>query len=150
MRTRHVLTLTLVSALAVLGAACSKKAVDTTNQTMTNTSSTVNTSTVNTNSVTTGTFTTNTAVTNTAAASSAITINDMAFSPAPLTVKKGTVVTWTNNDSLAHTVTGSNGGPASGQLAAGKTYQFTFNTVGTFAYHCSNHPTMTGSVIVTE
>jgi len=81
-----------------------------------------------------------------------VTIKDMAFSPASITVKKGTTVTWTNNDAIAHTVTETDGqtGPNSGDLAPGKTYTFTYNTAGTFKYHCSIHPSMTGTVTVTE
>ncbi|MBI3572843.1 MAG: cupredoxin domain-containing protein [Candidatus Kerfeldbacteria bacterium] len=87
--------------------------------------------------------------TKTSGTGNAVTMSNLTFSPSSLTVKKGTAVTWTNNDSVAHTVTGDNGGPASGQLGNGKTYSFTFDTVGTVAYHCSNHPSMTASVTVT-
>ena len=81
-----------------------------------------------------------------------VTIKDFAFSPANITVKKGTTVTWTNQDSTAHTVTETDGkdGPGSGNLDQGKSYSFTFNTVGTFSYDCSIHPSMTGKVTVTE
>src|SRR3989344_2653492 len=37
----------------------------------------------------------------------AVAINNFAFAPTPLTVKKGAVVTWTNYDKVPHTVTGS-------------------------------------------
>jgi len=87
---------------------------------------------------------------NSPVATMAVSIKDMAFSPANITVKKGSTVTWTNNDGFTHTVTGDNGGPDSGDLASGKTYQFTFDTVGTFSYHCSIHSNMTGTVTVTE
>lgn len=81
---------------------------------------------------------------------SGVTIAGMAFSPATITVKKGTSVTWTNNDSVSHTVTGNNGGPNSSTLGNGQSYSFTFNTTGTFKYICAIHPSMTGTVIVTE
>jgi plastocyanin len=84
-------------------------------------------------------------------AANKVSIANFAFSPATLTVKKGTTVTWTNNDSTTHTVTADSGnGPNSEQLAPGKTYDFTFNTVGTFNYHCSIHTSMHGTVTVTE
>lgn len=89
-----------------------------------------------------------TTTTNTSGTGNSVSISGMAFSPTNLTVAQGTTVTWTNNDNTAHTVTGDNGGPASGQLNNGQTYSFTFTTVGSFPYHCSNHPTMTGSVTV--
>jgi len=85
-------------------------------------------------------------------ATSSVTIEDFAFSPANITVKKGTTVTWTNKDSAAHTVTetDSQTGPDSGDLATGKSYSFTYDTAGTFKYHCSIHPSMLGTVTVTE
>ncbi len=86
------------------------------------------------------------------ASTSAVTIQNFAFSPADITVKKGTKVTWTNQDSTAHTVTETDGqnGPGSGTLNQGQTYSFTFDSVGTFHYHCSIHTSMTGMVTVTE
>ena len=35
----------------------------------------------------------------------------------------------------------------SGSLATGKTYSHTFDTAGTFAYHCGIHPTMKAQVV---
>ncbi len=84
-------------------------------------------------------------------ATNSVEISNMAFGPASITVKKGATVTWTNKDSIAHTVTGdSQDGPASKSLANGDTYSFTFNSAGTFKYHCSIHSSMTGTVTVTE
>lgn len=85
-------------------------------------------------------------------ATNKVSIANFAFSPANITVKKGTTVTWTNQDSIAHTVTETDGktGPNSGDLAKGKSYSFTFDTVGTFKYHCTVHPDMVGTVTVTE
>lgn len=84
--------------------------------------------------------------------SSTVTIQNFAFSPATIEVKKGTTVTWTNNDSVTHTVTETDGqaGPKSGELDPGKSYSFTYNSVGTFKYDCSIHTSMTGSVTVVE
>jgi amicyanin len=80
-----------------------------------------------------------------------VSISNFAFSPTDITVKKGTKVTWTNNDSVAHTVTADSGkGPDSELLQNGQTYSFTFNEVGTFNYHCTPHPQMHGTVTVTE
>lgn len=86
-------------------------------------------------------------------ATNSVTIANMSFSPADITVKKGTTVTWTNNDSIAHTVTADTDtehGPNSDTINPGDTYTFTFTDDGTFAYHCSIHPEMTGKVTVTE
>lgn len=81
-----------------------------------------------------------------------VSIIGFAFVQANITVKKGTMVTWTNNDTTAHTVTetDSQDGPNSQDLNQGQTYSFTYNTAGTFKYHCSIHSSMTGSVTVTE
>jgi len=83
---------------------------------------------------------------------SSVTIQNFAFSPANITVKKGTTVTWTNKDSTPHTVVETDGqdGPVSDNLANGKSYSFTYNNVGTYKYHCSIHPNMVGTVTVTE
>lgn len=82
----------------------------------------------------------------------AVSIKDMAFTPASITVKKGTTVTWTNDDAVAHTVVETDGqtGPDSATIQPKGTYAFTYNTTGTFRYHCSIHPNMTGTVVVTQ
>lgn len=80
----------------------------------------------------------------------AVTIQNFAFSPAALTVKVGTEVTWTNQDSTAHTVTFDTGGATSDNLAQSATYKQTFSTAGTLTYHCKIHSTMTGTVTVTQ
>ena len=90
------------------------------------------------------------------AATSAVTITDDSFSPNsyapnPITVRAGDTVTWTNNGPSTHTVTSDAGSAMafdSGNIAAGGTFTQTFSTPGTFTYHCSIHPGMTGSVIV--
>ncbi len=79
-----------------------------------------------------------------------VAIKNYAFSPADLDVKAGTTVTWTNLDSVAHTVTGDNGGPASGTISPQGIYSYTFSTPGSYSYHCAPHPYMTGSVTVTQ
>jgi plastocyanin len=81
---------------------------------------------------------------------SAVTMQNLAFNPAALTIKVGTKVTWTNQDSIAHTVTFDTGGATSDLLATGATYEQTFSTAGTLAYHCKIHPTMTGTVTVSQ
>lgn len=85
-------------------------------------------------------------------AGNAVTIKNFAFAPAALMVKVGTTVTWTNQDSDAHTVTSQdNGGPlASSPLNTGQTYSYTFTKPGTYAYLCTIHPFMTATVTVTQ
>jgi plastocyanin len=77
------------------------------------------------------------------------------YDPSPLTIKTGTSVTWTNNDSTVHTV--SSGLPEQGEvgtlfdsslIAPGKTYTHPFDKIGTFDYSCTLHPFMRGQIIV--
>ncbi|MBP7134228.1 cupredoxin domain-containing protein [Patescibacteria group bacterium] len=68
------------------------------------------------------------------------------FVPTTTTVKRGTQVTWTNRDIMAHTVTGS--GWQSGAIPPGQTYTRTFATAGSFDYHCDYHTVMQGTVQV--
>lgn len=73
------------------------------------------------------------------------------FSPSTLTTRVGENVTWTNTNSVQHNVVSDSlADPfTSGILNNGQTYTHQFNQVGTFPYHCSIHPTMTGTIIVT-
>ena len=79
-----------------------------------------------------------------------VSIKNFAFSPVNISVKAGTKVTWTNNDSATHTVTETDGktGPSSGNLANGDSYSFTFTKPGIYHYDCAIHPNMTGTVTV--
>jgi plastocyanin len=81
--------------------------------------------------------------------SAAVSIVDFAFQPASLEVAAGTTVTWTNNGQARHTATADDGTFDSGRLRPGESFSFTFNTPGTFAYHCDVHPDMTGTIVVT-
>jgi plastocyanin len=81
------------------------------------------------------------------AADSAVAIAGFSFSPATVTIQVGDSVTWTNQDSTAHTATGS-GGFDTGSLGNGESAAVTFDTAGTFAYVCSIHPQMSGTVVV--
>jgi len=82
----------------------------------------------------------------------AVAIQNFAFDSADITVKQGATVTWTNKDSTAHTVTetDSQTGPNSGDVNPGSSYSFTFSTPGTYHYHCAIHPSMVGTVTVTQ
>lgn len=83
-------------------------------------------------------------------AGNTVDIANFAFSPATLTVKVGTTVTWTNQDSAAHTVTSDTGLFDSGNMPQGKSFSYTFTTAGTYAYHCTYHAMMKGSIVVTN
>jgi plastocyanin len=80
----------------------------------------------------------------------AVNIDGFAFAPATLTVKAGSNVTWTNKDEDPHTVVADGDAFRSGVLGSGGTYSFTFPAAGTFAYVCSIHPFMRGTVVVTS
>ncbi|HWZ15181.1 MAG TPA: cupredoxin family copper-binding protein [Mucilaginibacter sp.] len=83
-----------------------------------------------------------------AGASASVSIKNMAFSPDTLRIKTGTTVTWMNNDGMTHTVTSNTALFDSGNLAAGLSFQYTFNAAGTFTYYCVIHAGMRGVVVV--
>jgi plastocyanin len=83
-----------------------------------------------------------------AAASTGVTIKDFKFGPASSSVKVGDTITWTNQDVAPHTATASDGSFDTGQLSQGKSGSHTFTKAGTFAYICSIHPNMHGTVVV--
>jgi plastocyanin len=76
------------------------------------------------------------------------TLGNRAFVPANLNIDTGTTVTWTNSDRESHTSTSDVAGWNSGTISPGRQFSFTFQTAGTFAYHCAIHPGMTGTVVV--
>jgi len=76
------------------------------------------------------------------------------FVPYEVTIDVGGEVTWSNDDTAAHTVTAGSatGGPSgifdSSLFMAGSTFSHKFETEGEFAYFCMVHPWMEGVVIV--
>ncbi len=88
---------------------------------------------------------------NATAVTGAIEIAGMAFVPACAKVAAGTTVTFTNDDSIAHTVTSDAGQPEtfdSGALAQGAHFTHAFATAETEQIHCTIHPEMHLTVIV--
>lgn len=81
------------------------------------------------------------------ASSASVDIANFAFSPAEMTVAKGATVTWTNRDSVEHTIT--SGLFDSGNIKNGESFSFAFTQAGAFEYHCSIHPSMKGKITVT-
>ena len=75
-------------------------------------------------------------------------LGNRAYAPPDLTVAVGTVVTWTNGDSQSHTADSDAPGWNSGIIRSRGTFSVTFDTAGTFPYHCSIHPGMVGRVTV--
>ena len=80
-----------------------------------------------------------------------IDMKDTKYVPMEATAKVGDTVTWTNSDAIAHTVTKDAGpGPDfdSGTIAAGKSYEETFEEAGTIEYLCTIHANQTGTLTV--
>jgi len=82
------------------------------------------------------------------AATSAVNIQNSAFAPSTTTIKVGDTVTWTNRDAISHTSTSDTAMWDTGVLTTGASRSFTFMSAGTFAYHCSIHTFMHGTIVV--
>lgn len=72
------------------------------------------------------------------------------YSPSPDTVTVGQTVSWHNADATPHTATSDVGSAiGTGNIAAGATSApKAMNNPGSFSYHCTIHPTMTGILVV--
>lgn len=81
-----------------------------------------------------------------------VIIKNYTFNPTDVTIKKGSKVTWTNEDPVAHTVDSEVEEEKfeSKPFNQGETFSHTFNKVGNFNYYCSIHPQMRGKVIVQD
>jgi plastocyanin len=77
-----------------------------------------------------------------------IKIDNFSFTPATLTVKAGTQITWTNADDIPHTVVSDDRSFKSKVLDTDEKFTFTATQPGTYSYFCSIHPKMTGKLIV--
>lgn len=93
------------------------------------------------------------AATSAPAAAAPVNIDVQGFKFPPNTdVAAGTKVTWTNKDSVGHTVTSgarpNKDGKFDGQLDASGTFSFTFTTAGTYQYFCTVHSSMNGTITV--
>jgi len=105
--------------------------------------------------VSSNTNTASTNPTNTNATSATVSITSSGFSPKTLTVKSGTVVTWTNSSgstarvaSDPHPTHTDLPGLDSGQLADSDAYSFTFTQIGTWGYHDHENSSTRGTVVV--
>jgi len=74
-----------------------------------------------------------------------VSIKDFAFDPKTITVNVGDTITWKNDGQAEHTAQADDGSFDSGDLAAGKSFSFTFTKAGTFAYYCKYHGAKGGS-----
>ena len=77
-----------------------------------------------------------------------VSMVDYAFSPATVTVNPGDTVTWINSGEEDHDAVGS--GFSTGTVSPGGSGAATFSSAGSFAYVCSFHPDMKGTVVVND
>jgi plastocyanin len=77
-----------------------------------------------------------------------VTIDNFTFRPQVLSVAVGTTVTWTNRDDIPHTVVSDDAVFKSKARDTDEKFSYTFDKAGTYPYHCSIHPKMTGQVVV--
>jgi plastocyanin len=96
-----------------------------------------------------GASTTTVSAAPTASGAVAVSIKGFAFDGKETTVPKGTTVTWTNFDNVAHSVVATDTSFVSDNLPKGATFEHTFDTAGTFSYICGIHTYMKGTITVT-
>jgi plastocyanin len=90
-----------------------------------------------------------------------VDIADMVFTPPALTIHVGDTVTWREVGEAGHSTTSDDEIPPSlspdnpegplwdsGIMEAGQSFSRTFSSTGSFSYHCSRHPMMTGTILV--
>ena len=87
----------------------------------------------------------------TAPGEGSVKIVSFQFTPQTVTVKPGTKVTWTNDDTAIHSIkdTSPLATPVSQDLGKDATFSITYDQPGTYSYICGIHQYMTGSVTVT-
>lgn len=78
-----------------------------------------------------------------------IVISSFTFN-GPESVPVGTTIEIRNNDSAPHSWTSPDGVFDSGTLAMGDSFEFTFDEAGEYEFFCEIHPSMTGSITVTD
>jgi plastocyanin len=78
-----------------------------------------------------------------------VEIHNFAFEPRTLTIPTGAYVVWTNRDEEPHVITSAGAlFESSKGLDTGDTHTVAFSRPGTYAYYCSIHPMMVGTIIV--
>ena len=75
-------------------------------------------------------------------------MENFAFAPADVTAAVGETITWTNADSAPHTVTLDDGSCDTGNIAQGASAGLVFDAAGSYPYHCTVHPNMTGTITI--
>lgn len=77
-----------------------------------------------------------------------VSIENLQYRPAEITIMAGDTVVWTNNDDRDHTVIAKDDSFRSPNLRIGMTFEHTFTRAGRYPYGCKYHPRMSGVVIV--
>lgn len=81
------------------------------------------------------------------ATGSTVTIDGMTYAPKDLTVPAGTTVTWVWDGAIGHDVVGED---FASEVQSNGKFSHTFEEPGTYDYHCTLHPNMTGTIEVTQ
>ncbi|MDQ2963333.1 MAG: cupredoxin family copper-binding protein [Pseudomonadota bacterium] len=76
-----------------------------------------------------------------------VIIEGVKYEPETLAVKRGDTVVWINKDPFPHTVT-AKGAFDSHDIGAGKSWKYTARKAGEYAYVCTLHPNMKGTLMV--
>jgi plastocyanin len=84
------------------------------------------------------------------AADTTIDMQDIEFKPPTLTVAVGDSVTWVNKDAALHDAIADDGSWKTPTLNPNQSASLTFSAPGTYAYHCSLHGSMRGTLTVVE
>lgn len=79
---------------------------------------------------------------------SQVGIDNFKFTPTPLTISKGTEVTWTNHDDIPHSIVINALGVHAKAMDTDGSFAYRFDKTGTFSYVCGLHPFMQGKVVV--
>jgi plastocyanin len=77
-----------------------------------------------------------------------VSIENMRFSPAELTVRRGERIVWINKDLLPHTVTARSEAFDSGNIPASASWSYVAAMAGDYLYVCAFHPTMKAKLTV--
>jgi plastocyanin len=77
-----------------------------------------------------------------------VTIENMQFTPAHLSVHRGDRIVWVNKDLFPHTVTAAGKVFDSGSIDAGSSWTYRAAAAGEYAYSCTLHPTMKATLTV--
>lgn len=76
------------------------------------------------------------------------TMTGLQFAHPSIEITAGTTIEWKNEDPLPHSVTADDSGFDSGLIEAGQVWRYTFTRPGTYAFHCTPHPFMKGTIVV--